>query len=124
MFQLQTTPGLSGLVVSSTEPNSGSQVVAIGNGRNGLPANLLGQQLERGHEPDPLGYSGYYWGGGYQKRWGTNSLAHQVLAVDDGNGVTDTWETVFNDNGVGSEMRPLPGIRAEGSSTRAAMAGN
>ena len=55
------------------------------------------------------GYSGYYWGSNYSKRWGTNDLAFPEAAVDDKHGKTDCWATIFDANGNNNEMQAATG---------------
>ncbi len=112
MFRLQTTPaGLSGLSVSSAEPDTtqNSQIEAIGYGMNRATSETFWDNNWNVVSDSVLGgHAGYCWGSGSSKRWGTNNLAAHV-AVDDGHGITDAWQTVFNSSGTDNEMQAAVG---------------
>jgi hypothetical protein len=110
MFQLQTMPvGLSPVTISSTEPNSNAQVVAIGNGRDRAAGeSFWDSNWNVVSGPVVGGYAGYYWANSGTKRWGTNDLVRE-LPINDGNGVTNAWKIVFGANGGNTEMQAAPG---------------
>jgi autotransporter-associated beta strand protein len=98
MFQLQANPsGLSTPTISSTEPPSGAQITAIGNGMNRATSETYWDanwNVVSG--PVSGGYAGFNWGSSATKRWGTNYITQNWgSSVDDGNGITDGWETQF-----------------------------
>ena len=110
MFQLQSNPvGLNQLTVSSTEPASNSQIVAIGYGVGRATSETYwDSNWNVVSSPDP--FAGYYWSGGNTKRWGTNHITGQYgKSVNDGYGLTDCWETVFSSSDDANQMQAAAG---------------
>ena len=108
MFQLQSNPtGLSAVTVSSSEPPNNAQITAIGGGINRATTETYwDSNWNVVSSPVMGGYAGYYWGNGGTKRWGTNNITQAYgTSVDDGNGITDAWETTFSATGGSNEMQ-------------------
>jgi autotransporter-associated beta strand protein len=112
MFQLQTNPaGLGPVTVSSSEPPSGSQITAIGYGAS----RATNETYWDGNwnvvsSPTDAVYAGYYWASGGTERWGTANISQYFgTSVDDGFGVTDCWETMFDPGGGPNAMQAAGG---------------
>ncbi len=89
---------LSGVTVRSSATANGLGLTMIGNGRNREPSETTWNSswVEGGK---PTRYSGYKWGAGASKRWGTNAKDADAGLVNDGSGITDMFYTDFDDAG-------------------------
>ncbi len=97
LFRLASDPGLPAVTLVDSPLNPHTAVTMIGYGRTrGDQVSYDAAWLLGGL---PTAYSGYVWGCA-QKSWGTNRVA-QTLAVADGYGVCQTYQTVFDAAGPG-----------------------
>ena len=99
MFRVNESVGLSALTVSSS-PVNGTGLTMIGNGRNRATDLTYwdvtaGTWTELGG-PSEADASGYKWGSGSTKRWGTNTKEADAGLIDDGFGITDMFYTDFD----------------------------
>ena len=111
MFRLQTAPAGLG-TLNMIDPNqalyTSTQVTAIGYGLAAATANPTWWNSSWQEQTGTPAYSGYDWGSGGIKRWGTNYLSGSGL-VDDGHGVTSCLATQFNSTGNANEFQAAPG---------------
>ena len=83
------------------------QITAIGGGINRATTETYwDSNWNVVSSPVMGGFAGYYWGNGGTKRWGTNNITQAYgTSADDGNGITDAWETTFSATGGSNEMQ-------------------
>jgi hypothetical protein len=111
MFRLKATPAGLG-TLSMIDPNqalsTATQVTAISYGMAAATANPTWWNSSWQEQMGTPAYSGYDWGSGGIKRWGTNYLSGSGL-VDDGHGVTSSLKTQFNSIGDANEFQAASG---------------
>jgi hypothetical protein len=105
MFQIYPAPPLTALTIASSSPPVGAALILSGNGRNRGAATTFDPNGP--DPPDPV--SGYQWGPGQSLRWGTNTVADELLIdlVDDTR--TMALETVFDAGGSAHEAQGVVG---------------
>jgi hypothetical protein len=111
LFRIAADPGLPSLTLASAAPAAGSTVVMIGDGANRAAAQSFWSVNTNGNSsgstsgaawtwqalPDSTGAnaSGYAWGSGSTKRWGTNQI-DGTTTYDIGTGSTTAFYTDFD----------------------------
>lgn len=118
VYELQTSPTLGDVRISSTRPTASSLVTMIGYGLEQQP-EMLFWDATWGVLPSPSGasYYGYALGGDYTKQWGENVLLpfsaqqpNENGLVDSGSGAVSSFATQFVDAGVDSTYaQAVPG---------------
>jgi hypothetical protein len=118
LYELQSSPMLGDIRISSLRPNASSWVKMIGYGLEQQP-DMMFWNATWSVLPSPSGasYYGYQIGGDYTKQWGDNVLLsfssqqpNQNLLVNSGSGVVSSFVTEFWDAGVNSTYgQAVPG---------------
>ncbi|MFA5866218.1 MAG: dockerin type I domain-containing protein [Phycisphaerae bacterium] len=102
LFHLTTipTPIVPVSNIITTMQKNNTKVWMMGYGYNRAAAKSYWDDNWTLTDPNNYTYSGYYWGAGHTKRWGTNVIDLKDHLVDDGYGITQTYGATFN-SGVG-----------------------
>jgi hypothetical protein len=111
VYELQTSPNLGDVRISSTRPTASSLVTMIGYGLEQQP-DIVFWDSAWGVLPSPSGASryGYAIGGDYTKQWGENAVLAGSGSVDSGFGAVSSFATQFVDAGVNSTYaQAVPG---------------
>jgi hypothetical protein len=111
VFKLETDPPLPALAIAATTPAPGAELVLIGNGRN------------RGAATSWNGISGWLWGAGGTKRWGTNQVSATPQDVTVGSTLSHAFWTDFTESPPAA-VTPWEAQAAEGDSGAAAFVKN
>lgn len=98
IFQLTQNPGLPSLTIASSTPSAAKTLLMIGDGDN-----------RQTNQSTSSGLTGYFWDTSARtRRWGTNNRAG-TGSVDDGFGVTQSFDTIFDQNGGVNECQAADG---------------
>lgn len=118
LYELQSSPMLGDIRISSMRPDASSWVTMVGYGFEQQP-DMMFWDATWSALPSPSGasYYGYEIGGDYTKQWGENVLLpfssqqpNENLLVDSGSGAVSSFGTRFRDARVNSTYaQAVPG---------------
>ncbi len=111
VYELQTSPNLGDVRISSTRPNDNPLVMMIGYGREQQPGmKYWDANWNTLTSSAVASYHGYSLGSEWMKQWGENVLLPGSELIDSGSGVVSSFVTQFRDAGVNSTYaQAVPG---------------